>query len=390
MNNPVAVEDKEVFITRPSFTNEENQAVLEVLDSGWVSQGPRVTAFEELFAGYVGTRFAVAVHSCTAALHLALITMGIKPGDEVIVPDYTFVASANAVEYLGARPVFVDIDLSTFNLDMTGLEKAITPRTKAIMPVHLFGLCVDMQALGTVAEQHNLIVVEDAACAVGSKWNGGMAGSLGRIGCFSFHPRKVLVTGEGGMITTNDENVARLCRALRNHGATISDLERHRDPDGFLLPSYPMLGYNYRMTDIQAAIGIVQLKRLEVMIARRLEHVKRYDEALAELTDIRLPRAPSHARHTYQSYVIRLRNGGRERRDAVARALLRAGIKVRPGTQAVHRQHYYQARYGITDNAMPKSSIADDTSIALPLYADMGNDRQDYVIEKVRAIIRGA
>lgn len=389
MNNPLAVEDREVFITRPSFTEEEQRAVCDTLASGWVSQGPRVFAFEKAFAVYAGTKFAAAVNSCTAALHLALIALGIRPGDEVIVPDFTFVATANAVEYVGARPILVDVDPNTFNLDIGELERTITPHTRAIIPVHLFGLCADMQAIQSVAERHGLKVVEDAACAVGATWNGGKAGTFGDAGCFSFHPRKILVTGEGGMVTTNDEHVYQTCVALRNHGATISDLERHLDPDGFLLPGYPMLGYNYRMTDIQAAIGMVQLRRLEEMISQRLKYVERYDAALAGLEGVRLPTTPPHTRHTYQSYVIRLLEGGRERRNTIARTLLRAGIKVRPGTHAVHRLQYYRERYGLKDHAFPNASLADDTAIALPLYRDLGTDRQDYVIEKVRVVLGG-
>ncbi len=280
-----------VPITRPWFDDQEASAVAAVLESGWVSQGPRVEEFEATFAAYVGARYAVATSSCTTALHLALIAGGVRPGDEVLVPTFTFVATANAVEYCGARPVFVDVDLETFNIDPALIEAKITARTRAIIPVHLFGLPADMDPILEIAERHALVVIEDAACGVGSRYHDRHVGTVGLAGCFSFHPRKIITTGEGGMLVTDDAALAARVRSLRSHGAEVSDLERHAG-NGTRLPAFSEVGFNYRMTDVQAAIGLAQMAKLEGVLDSRSELARRYDAALQGVPGLRIPRVP--------------------------------------------------------------------------------------------------
>ena len=267
---------KTIPIARPSFGPAEEKAVLEVLRSGWVSQGPRVAEFERKFAEYVGAAHAVAVSSCTTALHLAFLAAGIKPGDEVLCPSLSFIATANAIVHAGAAPIFVDIDRSTYNMDPSCIERSITPRTRAILVVHQIGLPSPLSEICNIAASHGLMVIEDAACAIGSAYKGRSIGSPhGSMACFSFHPRKILTTGEGGMITTADEKIAARLRKLRQHAMNVSDLTRHSSSQ-VVTESYDEVGYNYRMTDIQAAIGLVQLERLDDMLARRRQLASRY------------------------------------------------------------------------------------------------------------------
>ncbi|MBI4338212.1 MAG: DegT/DnrJ/EryC1/StrS family aminotransferase, partial [Chloroflexi bacterium] len=256
-----------VPITKPFFDDAEAKAVAEVLASGWVVQGPRVRAFEAAVAAFTGAKHARATTSCTTALHLGLRACGVGPGDEVIVPAYTFVASANAVEYTGAKTVFADVDLETNNLDLASLERAMTPRTRAIMPVHQFGLACDMDPIMDLARAHNLRVVEDAACALGCFYKGRHVGTFGDAGCLSFHPRKSINTGEGGMVLANDPALDRRVEILRDHGLAETDLVRHQK-NVTLLPDAVDLGYNYRMTDIQGAVGVEQVKKLPAILER--------------------------------------------------------------------------------------------------------------------------
>jgi dTDP-4-amino-4,6-dideoxygalactose transaminase len=373
-------------ITKPSFDNAEKEAILKPLETGWVVQGPNVHQFEALFAEYTGARFARATSSCTTALHLALAALGISPGDEVIVPAFTFVASANTVEYQGAKPVFVDIDLQTFNLDVAQLESAISRRTKAIMPVSLFGLSADMDPILVLARKHNLKVVEDAACAIGSLYKGRHAGTLADAGCFSLHPRKVITTGEGGMLTTNDEELAVLIEAIRSHGGTISDLERHKK-GSFALPEHNVLGFNYRMTDLQGALGTAQMAKLDWIIERRIQLARRYDEAFAGLDAIATPLVPEGYRHAYQSYVVLIRDDSPVTRDSLALALQAEGISVRQGTHAVHIQGYYRDKYRLHPEDFARAFKADRQSLALPLYQTMSEEEQDWVIHHMIALL---
>lgn len=371
-----------VPITKPYFTAAEAQAVAKVLESGWVSQGPRVAEFEEAFANYVGTKYAVATSSCTAALHLALVSLGIGEGDEVLVPAFTYVATANAVEYCRAKPVFVDIDLDTFNIDVNQIEAKITRYTKAIIPVHLFGLSADMDPILEIARRHGLFVIEDAACAVGSGYKGRHVGTFGEAGCFSFHPRKIITTGEGGMITTDDAELAERLRSLRSHAASVSDLERETSC-GFLLPAFTELGFNYRMTDLQAAVGLIQMEKLEEILKRRIRLAEEYTAALGRIEWLHVPRAPLGWVHPFQSYVVLLENPAPLSRDELAEKLEFAGIATRQGTHAVHSLTYYGKRYGLRPNACPKAWGADRRSLALPLFPQMTDEERDRVIERL-------
>jgi dTDP-4-amino-4,6-dideoxygalactose transaminase len=373
-------------VTKPVLGKEEIDAVAERLLGGWVVQGPKVKEFEDRFAEYVGARFARATTSCTTALHLALITMGIGPGDEVLVPALTYVATANAVVYCGATPVFVDIDLRTFNMDVSTIESKLTPRTKAIIPVHEFGLPADMDAIMNIAKKHGIAVLEDGACATGSRISKRHVGTFGRAGCFSFHPRKAITSGEGGMIVTDDEKIAAHVEVLRSHGASTSDLARHSAPGSFELPDFDELGYNYRMTDIQAAIGVEQMKKLPWILAKRQERAARYTEKLAGISGLTLPHTPAGSEHAFQSYVTVVEKSHAER-NRVALALQALGIATRQGTHAVHALGYYRQRFGLTTESCPVAWKADQQSMTLPLYATMTDEEQDYVVAHVGKVM---
>jgi dTDP-4-amino-4,6-dideoxygalactose transaminase len=373
-------------ITKPFFDDAEKEAIVQPLETGWVVQGPNVHKFETLFAEYSGARFARATTSCTTALHMALAALGIGPSDEVILPAFTFIASANAVEYLGGRPVFVDIDLDTFNIDVTQIAPAITRRTRAIMPVSLFGLSADMDPILELAHQHKLGVVEDAACAIGALYKGVHAGTLADMSCFSLHPRKLITTGEGGMLVTDSEELVETIEAMRSHGGTISDLERHRK-GSFALPEHNLLGYNYRMTDLQGAVGVAQMGKLDWIVERRSQLAQRYDNAFAGLEAVATPFVPAGYRHAYQSYVLFIQAHASRSRDELAVALLHRGVSVRQGTHAVHIQGYYRDKYGLEPGDFPKSFAADRQSLALPLFQTMVEDEQEYVIEQVQKLV---
>ena len=373
-------------IAKPYFGPEEKQAVIEPLNTGWVVQGPKVQEFEDMVARVTGVEHAIAVSSCTTALHLALVGLGIGSGDEVIVPSFTYVATANAVEHAGATPVFCDIDLATFNIDVKQIESKITEKTKAIIPVHLFGLSADMNPIMKLAGEYGLKIIEDAACSLAAMYEGRALGSIGDVGCFSFHPRKIITTGEGGMLITNNGNLAERLRALRTHGATISDLARHKK-SGFLLPEFNLLGYNYRMTDLQGAIGIEQMKKLDGMIENRIRLAQRYNEILRDVEWLKLPYVPSNCKHTYQSYVTLVAEDSPLSRNDIMQKLEDTGISTRQGTHAVHTLGYYKQKYGFHESDFPNSLKADRQSMALPLYPQMTDEEQDYVIKNLKDIL---
>jgi len=375
---------KTIPVARPSFGIEEEQALLEVLRSGWVSQGPRVALFERKFAEFVGAPHAVAVSSCTTALHLALLAAGVKPGDEVLCPSLSFVASANAIVHAGATPIFVDIDKSTYNMDPKLIESAISPRTKAILAVHQIGLPSALDEINDIASRHGLIVIEDAACAIGSEYKGQRIGRPHTaMACFSFHPRKVLTTGEGGMITTADESLAERLRGLRQHAMTVSDLARHSSSK-VVIETYDEVGYNYRMTDLQAAIGVVQLRRLEEMIERRRMLAMRYSSQLSSLPWLVLPSEPAGYRHNFQSYMVRLRNDAPIGRDELMQELLDDGVSSRRGIMAIHRELPY--RSDKWERALPVTNLVTETALVLPLFHEMTEEEQDRVMESVARI----
>jgi perosamine synthetase len=379
--NPVSAV---IPVARPYIGTEEEQAVIDVLRSGWVTQGPRVAEFEEKFSSYIGCSYSVAVSSCTTALHLALLSSGIGPGAEVICPSLSFIATANSIAYTGATPVFVDVDLATYNLDPALVEKAISPRTKAILVVHQIGLSAEMNSILSIAAKHGLVVIEDAACAIGSEFEGKLIGRpLGRVACFSFHPRKILTTGDGGMITTNDPLLAERLRRLRQHSMSLSDVARHNARQ-ITTETYDEIGFNFRMTDVQAAIGIAQLARLRDFLERRRSLAARYTEALLDLQWLQTPVVPANCRHNYQSYMVRLVNGFETKRDAIMQELLEKRISTRRAIMAIHRELPYRSERW--DHSLPQTNLATETGLILPLFHQMSEADQDCIIEALHAI----
>lgn len=385
---------KYIQISQPSMGQDEWEACKIPIFSGWMTQGPQVAAFEKLFAEIHGVNHAIAVSNCTTALHLALVAAGVGPGDEVIVPAFTWVSTANAAVYCGAKPVFVDIDLNTFNMDISKLKAALNNKSKAIIPVHLFGLCADMDALNAVLDEvyknetatTRPKIIEDGACASGAIYKGKPAGGLGHIGCFSFHPRKSVTTGEGGMLTTNDDAIAEHLNQLRNHGASLSEEQRHKGPKPYILPEFKMVGYNYRMTDLQGAVGLVQLKKLKEFITYRNNWAQYYTQQLSDLSWIETPKTPDHYAHGWQSYVLLIdESKSPVSRNDLMEYLQQQGIATRPGTHAVHMLDYYSKTYGIKPDDFPNAKTADQKSMAIPLHNLMKEEDFRYVVDTIKS-----
>jgi dTDP-4-amino-4,6-dideoxygalactose transaminase len=374
---------RSVPLARPSFGAAEEDALRDVLRSGWVTQGPRVAEFERRFAVRVGAAEAVAVSSGTTALFLALHALGIGPGDEVIVPSLSFIASANCIAHCGATPVFADVDPRSYNLDPEAVRAALSPRSRALLAVHQLGVPAELDALQQIARSHGLPLVEDAACAVGARYQGRPIGSSGNLACFSFHPRKLLVTGEGGMITTDDPALAARLRILRHQGMSVSDLERHL-ADRTIVERYPEIGYNFRLSDLHAALGLVQLEKLDLFLARRSQIAARYARALADLAELELPFCPAQAEPNHQSYIVRLTGASAEQRDGLMDALLQRGIATRRGLMACHREPPYQAsRHG---SSLAHTEAAADQTLLLPIYSELEPEDQDYVVDQLREL----
>jgi dTDP-4-amino-4,6-dideoxygalactose transaminase len=379
------MEKRNIPISLPHTGEEEWLATKEPIMSGWLTAGPKVREFEEIFAKRHGVKHAMAVTSATTALHLALVALNIQADDEVIVPAFTWISTANVVIYCGAKVVFVDVDRTTFNIDVNDLKKKITSKTKAIITVHLFGLCADMDAVKQVAG--NIPLVEDGACAAGAGYKGNAAGSLGTIGCFSFHPRKSVTTGEGGMITTNDDKLAEVISSLRNHGASISEEQRHHGAKPYILPDFNILGYNYRMTDLQAAVGIVQLKKLDLFIDEREKWAKFYNEALKDIAWLRTPVVGSDYKHGWQSYVIYIDESKAPiSRNDMMEKLQQMGVSTRPGTHAPHMLKYYADKYSIDPNDFPGARDCNNYSMSIPLFNKMTKEDYEYVVYCLKSI----
>lgn len=375
-----------VQISLPSTGEDEWQACREPLMSGWLTQGPRVAGFEKAFAERHKVDHALAVTSCTTGLHLILAAMGIGPGDEVLVPAFTWVATANVVLYCGATPVLVDVDSRTCNVDPTQIAAKLTERTKAIIVVHLFGLCADMDAIRAVVPT-GVRIIEDAACAAGASYRGVPAGGLGDAAAFSFHPRKSITTGEGGMVTTNDAELASVADMMRNHGASISEEQRHNGPRPYLLAEFNLLGYNYRMTDLQGAVGAVQFGKLDRFIAERQAAADRYAEELGNIGWLQLPEVPAHVTHAWQAYVTYVDPDlAPAPRNELMEGLQAAGISTRPGTHAVHMLGFYRDRFDFKPEDFPGAAACDYNTMAIPLHNRMSAEDYDYVIAALKAL----
>ena len=347
----------------PSIDSQEERAVLAVLRSGFLVQGKTVAKFEEAVARYLNVKYAVAVSSGTSALHLALVAFGIGPDDEVIVPDYTFPATANVVELTGAKPVLADIDPATFNIDPKAIERLITKKTKAIIPVHLFGQSADMSPIIRLAKKYKLRVIEDAACVLGAEYKGRKCGTIGDIGCFSFHPRKVITTAEGGMAVTNNKSAAERLKILRNHGIDYKGKKA----------DFVMAGFNYRMNEIQAAMGLVQLKRIPGLIRSRRKVAGMYDALLAPMEWVKTPFTPSYNTHVFQTYIIQI--PGNIGRDRLIAFLRKNGIEANIGTYALHHLSFYKNKYRLTPRQFPAAEKVFHNSIALPVFEHLSVDQ---------------
>jgi dTDP-4-amino-4,6-dideoxygalactose transaminase len=371
-------------IAKPVLDEAEADAAREAVLSGWVTQGPQVAAFEREFAERVDAAHACAVSSCTTALHLALLALGVSTGDEVITASHSFIATANAIRYCGATPVFVDIEPDTYNIDPNYVAEAITPRTRAVLAVHQIGMPCDLAALLASCNGRGIPLVEDAAPAIGSeiridgRWEP-IGRPRGAVACFSFHPRKVVTTGDGGMLTTNHPELDRKFRLLRQHGMSVPDTVRHGSPE-VIFEDYPVLGYNYRMTDIQAAIGRKQLERLPGLVARRRALADRYVELLGNIEGLRLPFEPEWARSNWQSYCVRLPT--RADQKTVMQALLDQGMSTRRGIMCAHREPPYAGPKPAHD--LRQSELAQDNCILLPLYTQMTDGDQVRVADALR------
>ncbi len=364
-------------LAKPYLSTEEAQAAYDTVLTNWVTQGPRVQEFEEKFANYVGSKYAVALSNCTTALHLAMIMAGVKEGDEVICPSMSYIATANSIMYVGAKPVFAEVNPETFNIDAKHTESLITPKTKAILIVHQIGLPADIDAFRAICEKHNLVLIEDAACAAGSAYKGKKVGSHSDLVCFSFHPRKVITTGDGGMITTNNEAYYNRLKLLRQHGMSVNDRVRHNS-DKVIFEDHVEVGYNYRMTDIQAAVGIHQLARLDWIIEERRKIAHYYLKALADIPFIRLPREPEGYFTNWQSFSIYLKENSPIKRNDLMQQLLDMGIASRRGVMTTHRETAYKEF--AKDLSLPISEDTADNSIVIPLYVPMKNEEVDFVI----------
>ena len=371
---------RKIPLASPSIEFSDWEALQAPLKSGWLTQGEQVELFEAEFANFVGTKHAVATSSCTTALHMMLIASGVGPGDEVIVPAFTWVATANAVVYTGATPIFADVSRRSFNASLDSILEKVTQRTRAVVPVHQFGLCFDVAQLRSVLDPE-IIILEDAACAIGASIHGDKAGTLGRAAAFSLHPRKIITTGEGGMITTNDSELAARLKILRSHGVEISDVTRHTSATGFQLAPIGNLGFNYRLSDIQAALGRSQLSRINTLLQTRRDFAKRYTAGLAAVGWLTPPETSGNTSHAWQSYVCTLNNDSAPRsRDQVMERLAAAGISTRPGTYSLPSTAYYQSAFNLDSREFPNSAWCEQNSLALPLHTNLSHADVDSVI----------
>lgn len=403
---------REIPVTIPYFTETEANAAKDALESGWVAQGPRVASFEQAIAKHENVNYGVATTSCTSALHLVMVASGIKDGYDVLAPSFTFVATVNSIVETGATPILIDVRQDTYNIDVDKIVekieldynfvdgKLINKDTHnilwGIVPVHQFGLCCDIIQINQIAKKYKLRIIEDAACALGAQIDGIHEGGFGNPSCISFHPRKSITTGEGGMVLTDNADLARKMKELRSHGSTVSADARHAGK-GFLLPEFNEAGYNYRMTDIQGAIGLAQVEKLDYILNEKTKRVDIYNRLIQEnLPELIIPIVPSGYTHTYQSYVCMLDlkvlnidsiEAGGEFRNQLLTELESLGVATRQGTHAVHLLGYYKNRFGYLAEELPNAYACDRLSITLPLYVQMTDEDQKYVIDQIRTVL---
>ena len=357
-------------IAKPKFHQDDLKRIAESLERGWVGMGPHVSEFESRFADYTKAAEAVSCSSGTTALHLALAAADIGPGDEVIVPSFTWVSSVNAIIYQGATPILCDIDLDTYALSPNALEACITPKTRAVMPVHLFGCAAPMDRIMTIAKTYKLMVIEDAACALGTWINGRHAGTVGDFGTFSFHPRKTITTGEGGMVLASSDKQISVLQTLRNHGINTQGVVQ-------------ALGFNYRLSDVQGALGVGQMELLSEFLNARRKLATRYLHALSDFDMLALPTPPEGTTHSYQAFVCRLKDRPQSDRDQLMSRLAEKGVQTRPGTHAVHTLDWHSTNLGRQNEGLPNATVAHEQTIALPLFPGMTETDQDFVVEQL-------
>ncbi len=366
-------------ITKPYLSKNEAQEAYDTILSGWVTQGPKVEKFETKFAEYVGSKYAVAVSSCTSALHLSMIMANIKPGDQVICPSMSYIASANAITYVGAIPIFAEVEPGTYNLSIKDVAMRITPKTKAILLVHQMGMPSDIDAFRELCRKNNLQLIEDAACAIGSEYKGKKIGSHSDLVCFSFHPRKIITTGDGGMITTSNKKHYERLKLLRQHGMDINDRVRHNSKE-ILFEQHVEIGYNYRMTDIQASIGIKQLEVLDYIVQRRREISERYNKAFKKVKWLNSPDEKEGFRTNYQSYCLEIKPSAPYSRDKLMEKLLNIGISTRRGVMLAHVEKAY---INYPKQNLTNSERLSENSIIIPLFTQMTDTEVDYVIKSI-------
>jgi dTDP-4-amino-4,6-dideoxygalactose transaminase len=371
-------------IAKPYLNQEDAQAAYDVIMSGWITQGPRVQEFEEKFAAYTGAKHAVAVSNCTTGLHLAMIVAGIGSGDEVICPSMSYIATANSIMYVGAKPVFAEVHPETYNLDVADAEQRITSKTKAILLVHQIGMPADIDAFRALCDKHNLVLIEDAACAAGSSYKGKKIGSHSDLVCFSFHPRKVISTGDGGMVTTNNEAFAERMKLLRQHGMSVNAGARH-GATKIIFEDHLEVAYNYRMTDIQAAVGIKQLEKLDWIVEERRKIANHYLTELADIACIRLPKEENGYFTNWQSFSIYIKPEAPLSRNELMQALLDNGVASRRGVMTSHRETAYKEY--CKGLSLPKTEDACDRSIIIPLYVPMSDDDINEIIHCLRELL---
>ncbi|MGM0497285.1 MAG: DegT/DnrJ/EryC1/StrS family aminotransferase [Bacteroidota bacterium] len=389
-------------ITKPFITEEEFELIKQPLETGWLVQGPFVKEFEERIAAFTGAKYAVALNSCTSGQFIMSEIIGVNENDEIILPAFTWISTANSIEYYGGKPVFCDIDIQTYNIDVHQIESKINSKTKAIYPVTLFGLTPDMIAIQSLARKNSLKIVEDCACGLGGKMEDTHCGLFGDGGILSFHPRKSITTGEGGMIITNNEQVYQSARRLRDHGAVKDDYERHKGIKSFEMTEYPTLGHNLRMTDLQGAVGVAQSKKIDDILNRKQKLAKAFNDRLSEIDWLLEPFVPEDYSHGYQTYCTLFKpeealnaiahkdksqiDRLHKERNEVMEALEEKGVVTRPGTHAVHVQEYYQNKYHFRPMDFPNAYAADRLSLALPFYPTMTEEEVHFLFKTLNDI----